>query len=36
MWGIEAQRSIVRERMKLLLASHDSEIVPVEFRAEPG
>lgn len=36
MWGIETQRSIVRERMKLLLASHDSEIVPVEFRAEPG
>lgn len=36
MWGIETQRSIVRERMKLLLAAHDSEIVPVEFRAEPG
>ena len=36
MWGIESQRSLVRERMKLLLAAHDSEIVPVEIRAEPG
>ena len=36
MFGIESQRSIVRERMKLLLAAHDSEIVPVEIRAEPG
>lgn len=36
MWGIETQRSIVRERMKLLLAAHDSEIVPVEISALPG
>lgn len=36
MFGIESQRRIVRERMKLLLAAHDSEIVPEEIRAEPG
>ena len=36
MWGIESQRQIVRERMKLLLAAHDSEIVPVEVTAQPG
>ncbi len=36
MWGIESQRNIVRERLKLLLAAHNSEIIPVEFRAEPG
>ena len=36
MWGIESQDSLVRERMKLLLAAHDSELVPVEISAEPG
>lgn len=36
MWGIESQRQLVRERMKLLLAAHDSEIVPVEITAQPG
>ncbi len=33
---MESQRRLVRERMKLLLAAHDSEIVPVERTAEPG
>jgi CRP/FNR family cyclic AMP-dependent transcriptional regulator len=36
MWGIESQRNLVRERMKLLLAAHNSEIVPVDVRAQPG
>lgn len=36
MWGIESQRNLVRERMKLLLAAHNSEIVPVDIRAQPG
>lgn len=36
MWGIEAQRTIVRERMKLLLAAHDSNIVAETFEAAPG
>jgi CRP/FNR family cyclic AMP-dependent transcriptional regulator len=36
MWGIESQRNIVRERMKLLLAAHNSEIIPVEVHGEPG
>ena len=36
MWGIESQRQLVRERMKLLLAAHDCEIVPVEITAQPG
>jgi len=36
MWGIESQRHIVRERMKLLLAAHDSEIEPITVSAEPG
>lgn len=36
MWGIDSQRTLVRERMKLLLAAHDSEIVPVELHAAPG
>lgn len=33
MWGIETQRTIVRERMKLLLAAHDSNIVADTFEA---
>jgi CRP/FNR family cyclic AMP-dependent transcriptional regulator len=36
MWGMESQRSVVRERMKLLLAAHDREIAPVEILAAPG
>ena len=36
MWGFESQRTIVRERMKLLLAAHNSEIAPEPFTAEPG
>ena len=36
MWGIESQRSIVRERLKLLLAAHNNEIVPIEIQAAPG
>ena len=36
MWGMESQRRLVRERMKLLLEAHDSEIEPVELTAEPG
>jgi CRP/FNR family cyclic AMP-dependent transcriptional regulator len=36
MWGIASQRTLVRERLKLLLAGHDSEIKPVELTAEPG
>ncbi len=36
MWGIEAQRTIVRERMKLLLAAHDSNIVAETFEATKG
>ena len=36
MWGLESQRTIVRERMKLLLAAHNSEITPQPFTAEPG
>jgi CRP/FNR family transcriptional regulator, cyclic AMP receptor protein len=33
---MESQRRLVRERMKLLLAAHNSEIVPVELSAAPG
>lgn len=36
MWGMESQRRLVRERMKLLLEAHDSEIEPVELTAAPG
>lgn len=36
MWGIETQRTMVRERMKLLLAAHDSDIVTETFNAEAG
>ena len=36
MWGIETQRTIVRERMKLLLAAHDSNIVVERFQADEG
>lgn len=36
MWGIESQRTLVRERLKLLLEAHNSEINPVEFEAAPG
>jgi hypothetical protein len=33
---MESQHRLVRERMKLLLAAHDSEIEPVELTAAPG
>ena len=36
MWGIETQRTIVRERMKLLLAAHDSNIVTESVHAPEG
>lgn len=36
MWGIETQRTIVRERMKLLLAAHDSNIVADTFEVASG
>ena len=36
MWGMESQRTLLRERMKLLLAAHHSEIVPQELTAQPG
>jgi len=36
MWGVETQRTIVRERMKLLLAAHDSNIVSESLEVAPG
>ena len=36
MWGMESQRSIVRERMKLLLAAHHNEIRQTELTAKEG
>lgn len=35
MRGITSQRTLARERLKLLLAGHDSEIKLVELTAEP-
>ena len=36
MWGMVAQRSVVRERMKLLLTAHHSEIQQIERTAVEG
>ena len=36
MWGQEPQLQRVRERMKLLLATHDNELHPKTLYAKPG
>jgi len=36
MWGLESQLSVVRERMKLLLASHGNDLTAREHIAEEG
>ena len=36
MWGLESQQSVVRERMKLLLASHGNALNAREHLAEQG
>jgi len=36
MWGLESQLSVVRERMKLLLASHCNDLIAREYIAKEG
>jgi len=36
MLGMESQRTVVRERMKMLLSAHDNEIIPTEMVCSPG
>ena len=36
MWGLESQLSVVRERIKLLLASHANDLTAREHIAKEG
>lgn len=36
MLGMESQRTVVRERMKMLLSAHANEIIPAEIHCSPG